>query len=261
MGHVESRRYPKKWTPELVQITQNVLQINPKHPAALHYYIHLTEASRHPEVGLESANTLKELMPGVAHMIHMSSHEYERNGYYALGVEVNDRADEDLLQYESLAENLQLAKHASHYFAVQAYCGLSGAMYKKGLADAIRCRHSTVPDADDFYSQWLYMMPSFTRIRLGKWQEILRDDSPPDIHLTYSGIIYDFARGMAFVNTGKLDSALGRYRLMLLRSADENLSKGDTLRNTAEQGAHVAEEILRASILFSEHKLIQLWHI
>jgi hypothetical protein len=51
------------------------------------------------------------------------------------------------------------------------------------------------------------MMPSFVLVRLGKWNEIFKDDSLPDAQLTYAGIIYDFARGMAFVNTGHPDSA------------------------------------------------------
>ena len=55
-------------------------------------------------------------MPGVAHMIHMSSHEYERNGYFALGVDVNDRADEDLMRYKSLAINLKLSPHTLPLF-------------------------------------------------------------------------------------------------------------------------------------------------
>jgi len=187
---------PKKWTPEMIRLCEEVLKENPKHPAALHYYIHLTEASRHPEVALESANTLKDLMPGVAHMIHMSSHEYERNGSYVLGVEVNDRADDDMILYESLVKTVHLRQHASHYFAVQAYCGLSGAMYGKGLSDAIRCRRSVSPVFDDTYSQYLYMMPSFTLVRLGKWEEILKNDSIPDSRLSYAGLIDDFARGM-----------------------------------------------------------------
>lgn len=243
----------KQWTPEMIQICEQVLKENPKHPAALHYYIHLTEASRHPEVALQSANTLKDLMPGVAHMIHMSSHEYERNGSYALGVEVNDRADEDLMRYKSLATNLKLSPHFSHYFAVQTYCGMNAAMYRKGLSDASRCRNSVSP-YDNNYAQYLYMMPSFTRVRLGRWKEILKDDSVPDPSLSYAGLIYDFARGMAFVNTGLPDSA--RRCLMLLRrkSADSGLAIADTLNNTALQGAEIAGEILNASIFFSENK-------
>jgi tetratricopeptide (TPR) repeat protein len=245
---------PKSWTPDMVRLCEEVLKENPKHPAALHYYIHLTEASRHPEVALESANILKDLMPGVGHMVHMSSHEYERNGNYALGVDVNDRADNDMILYESMAKNIHLRQHASHYFAVQAYCGLSGAMYRKGLSDAIRCRKSVTPSYDDTYSQYLYMMPFFIFVRLGKWEEILKDDSVPEASLTYAGLIYDFAKGMAFVNTDHPDSARGRLILMLHKSVDTILSVADTLSNTALQGAEVAGEILSASIFFAEKK-------
>ncbi len=245
---------PKSWTPEMIVYCEEVLKEKPKHPAALHYYIHLTEASRHPEVALESADSLKVLMPGVAHMVHMSSHEYERNGSYALGVEVNDRADEGLINYAALANNIHLNQHASHYFAVQAYCGLSGAMYKKGLSDAIRCRESARPDYEDTYAQWLFMMPSFTLVRLGKWDEILNNGSVPSAGWTYAALIDDFARGMAFVNTGHLDSARQRLFYLQRRSTDSILSVADTLSNTALQGAQEAGEILSASIFFQEKK-------
>jgi tetratricopeptide (TPR) repeat protein len=245
---------PKEWTPELVRYCEEVLKEYPTHPAASHYYIHLTEASRNPEIALVSANTLKNTMPGVAHMIHMSSHEYERNGSYALGVEVNDRADEDLINYASLAGNINLSQHASHYFAVQAYCGLSGAMYKKGLSDAIRCRESAHPDHDNTYSQFLYMMPSFTWIRMGKWKEIFEQAPVPDSTWTYAGLLDDFARGMAYANTGHPDSA----RLCLLalqkKSADTILAEADTLTNTALQNAEIAGNILSASIYYAERK-------
>jgi tetratricopeptide (TPR) repeat protein len=245
---------PKAWTPEMIALCEEVLKENSQHPAALHYYIHLTEASRHPEVALESANTLKDIMPGVAHMIHMSSHEYERNGSYALGVEVNDRADEDLMLYKSLAKNLKLNPHATHYFAVQAYCGLSGAMVQKSMADAIRCRNSVKPKPDNNDGQYLYMMPSFARVRLGRWNEILKEDSLPDAKLVYAGVIYDFARGMAFVNTGRPDSARSCLSLLQKKLTDTLLAVADTLTNTALQGAEVAEQILSASLFFSENK-------
>jgi hypothetical protein len=124
---------PKSWTPQLVQYCQNILKKNPHHPAGLHYYIHISEASRKPEVALASADSLIKLFPGVAHMVHMSSHEYERLGYYVKGVNANEEADNSLGRYASLAKGLNLATHASHYFAVNAYCALSGAMYKKAI--------------------------------------------------------------------------------------------------------------------------------
>lgn len=245
---------PKQWTPEMIRLCEGVLKENPHHPAALHYYIHLTEASHHPERALASADTLKDLMPGVAHMVHMSSHEYERNGSYALGVEVNDRADADLIQYESLTANLHLRKHSLHYYAVQAYCGLSGAMYKKGMSDAIRCSKMARPSYDDTYSQYLYMMPEFTNVRMGKWNEILKDSVEPNASWIYSGIIHDFAMGMAFANTGQMDSAKRRLVMLQDKSKDTILNVADTLTNKAIQGATVAGEILNSVIYFSEKK-------
>ncbi|HET7002491.1 MAG TPA: hypothetical protein VFI33_14310 [Puia sp.] len=245
---------PKPWTPEMIRLCESVLKENPHHPAALHYYIHLTEASRHPEMALASADTLKQLMPGVAHMVHMSSHEYERNGSYALGVEVNDRADDDVMLYESMATSLHLRKHILHYFAVQAYCGLSGAMYTKGLYDAIRCSKTAGPSHDDTYSQYAYMMPAFTNIRMGKWNEILKNEAEPDTSWTYAGIIHDFAMGMAFANTGQPDSAKRRLLMLRKKSKDTILTIADTLNNKAIQGAIIAEEILNSVIYYSEKK-------
>ena len=178
-------------------------------------------------------------MPGVAHMVHMSSHEYERNGSYALGVDVNDRADENLMQYESLTTNLHLRKHSLHYFAVQAYCGLSGAMYKKGMSDAIRCSKMAEPSYDDTYSQYLHMIPMFTNVRMGKWNEILKDNAEPDFRWPYAGIIHDFAMGMAFANTGKMDSAKRRLAMLQDKSKDTILNVADTL-NKNRSGSHVA---------------------
>ncbi|MBO9573574.1 MAG: hypothetical protein J7497_15410, partial [Chitinophagaceae bacterium] len=103
---------PKAWTPVLVRYCEDILKVNPQHPAALHYYIHVTEASRHPQVALHAADILKDIMPGVAHMVHMSSHEYERMGLYVKGVEVNEKADENLVLYDSLTNGVMTSAHS-----------------------------------------------------------------------------------------------------------------------------------------------------
>jgi tetratricopeptide (TPR) repeat protein len=243
---------PKAWTMETVGLCEAVLKENPRHPAALHYYIHLTEASRHPEVALPGADILKDLLPGVAHMVHMASHEYQRNGLFAKGVEVNDLADRNLGNYASLAKSLGLHQHAYHYFAVQAYCALSGGMYRKGMPAAIRCRNSVSPTHELTYDQYLYMMPVLAQVRLGKWAEIIKENNEPDPGWTYSGILNDFAKGMAFVNTGRPDSAVARLTLLQQKAKDPVLSVADTLTNAPASGAAVAGEILSASIFFSQ---------
>ncbi|WP_254560189.1 tetratricopeptide repeat protein [Dyadobacter diqingensis] len=245
---------PKAWTNELVHLCEEILKKNPDHPAALHYHIHLTEASRHPEVALPNADKLKDLFPGVAHMVHMSSHEYERNGLFEKGVMVNDLADQNLLHYDSLAKNLNLAKHSPHYFAVQTYCAMSGGMYETGLRDAIRCRKSVSPTYETTYDQYLYMLPSLTLVRLGKWDEILKDENQPNAKWTYAQLLHDFAKGMAYVQTGQIKVAKTHLASIQKNIKDPILEKRRIPFNAPLPIARIAEKILNGSILFSEKK-------
>ena len=243
---------PKAWTEELIQLCEGVLKKNSDHPAALHYHIHLTEASRHPEVALPNADKLKNLFPGVAHMVHMSSHEYERNGLFEKGVMVNDLADQNLLQYDSLAKNLNLVKHSPHYFAVQTYCALSGGMYETGMRDALRCRNSVSPTPENTYDQYLYMLPSLTLVRLGKWEEILKDSLTLEKKWTYASLLNDFARGMANVQTGKITQARSHYFQLLQKTGDPLLTKRRIPFNSPVEIARIAGNILIGAIEFAE---------
>jgi hypothetical protein len=49
---------PKGRTAELVDALERVLERNPRHPGAAHYYIHAVEASSHPERALPPARVL-----------------------------------------------------------------------------------------------------------------------------------------------------------------------------------------------------------
>lgn len=245
---------PQPWTDELVMLCESILKNDPKHPGALHYHVHVTEASHNPQVALSSADSLKNLFPGVAHMIHMSSHEYERSGLYATGVEVNEKADADLVNYKSLANNVKLSAHVAHYFAVGAYCALSGGMYKEAMSFAERCRTVLKPDYENTGDQYLYMLPQITQVRLGKWQEIIASTDKPDDQWTYAIILYNFAKGMAYAHTG--DIAMAQQHLAMLREkdADTILKVRDYPFNTPYEAVVIAENILSANILFAEKK-------
>lgn len=239
---------PKAWTPELVSICEKALKVNPKHPAALHYYIHLTEASRHPDVALASAEALRDLLPGVAHMVHMSSHEYERNGLYAQGVEVNNLADDALLNYDMLAKNLSLTRHSPHYFAVQTYCALTAGMYQEAMRYALRCRNSVQPSHESTYDQYLYMLPIMAQVRMGKWEQILRDSVSPDPQWAYASLLSGFAKGMAFANTGHPDSARVHLELVKRYAKDPTLTKRRVPFNSPVQMVGIAEKVLEGVI-------------
>ena len=244
----------KAWTNELVSLSEKVLKTNPDHPAALHYHIHLTEASHHPEVALPNADKLKNLLPGIAHMVHMASHEYQRNGLYAQGVEVNDLADGNLLKYDSLAKNLSLNKHSAHYFGVQTYCAMSGGMYDAGMRAALRTKNSVMPTYENTYDQYLYMLPVLTRVRLGKWGEILKDSSKIDSKWLFASLLEHFSKGLAFVNTGKTQLAKDHLAQLREKLKDPVLLKRRIPFNAPLPVAKIAEGILNSAILFSENK-------
>ena len=50
--------YPLEGTAEIVALTESVMQRNPKHPGALHLYIHLVEPTSTPERAEKAADTL-----------------------------------------------------------------------------------------------------------------------------------------------------------------------------------------------------------
>ena len=92
---------PKGRAQELLDALEVVLKRNPRHPGAIHLYIHAVEASTHPERALTHANRLGALMPGAGHIVHMPAHIYYRVGMYR----------------ESLAANKLALKVDEHYFA------------------------------------------------------------------------------------------------------------------------------------------------
>ncbi len=243
----------KEWTPELVGFCKNVLIAKPNHPAALHYYIHLTEASRKPEVAIANAAALKIYFPGVGHMVHMASHVYQRNGLYFQGVDANEKADKSAFFYADLVKNISLSKSNPHVYAVETYCAMSGGMYEKAQKIGLRCRNSVKPTSGDSYAQYLYMMPVLTMVRLGKWNEILKGDVP-DAHWTYAQILDGFARGLAFIYTGKTDSAKSQLALLHSKIDAPVLKTRRVPFNTAYEGALIAENILNGAILLSQNQ-------
>jgi tetratricopeptide (TPR) repeat protein len=248
----DSKWLPRPWTPELIRFCEEILAADAYHPAALHYHIHLLEASRHPEVTLPSADKLHVLMPGVAHMVHMSSHSYQRAGLYTKGVYINDSASDAQVRYEVLARNLKLDSDVIHYHAVEAFCALNGGMYAKALQEANKCRQiaSTKRSATNMYLQYLYSMPVFVDVRLGKWKSLL-DRPAPDTSWVYASILHEFGRGMAFLRGG--DDRAARTCLDSIQKSIRDhpgLTKWVRPTNPPATGALIAAGILQGEIEF-----------
>jgi tetratricopeptide (TPR) repeat protein len=246
---------PKPWTPALVSLCEKILARDPDHPAALHYHIHLLEASLHPEATLESANRLKDMMPGVPHMVHMASHSYQRTGLYAKGVSINDAANAAQTNYSELAPQLHLHPTVIHYDAVEAFCAMNAGMYEKAMTSALRCRSAILsrPGVPNANAQYLSMMPVFVQLRLGKWDAVL-DERLPDRTWVFASLLGDFARGMAYLRTGKMAEASACLDSIRSHQNEPFLAAPIPPSNTPVKVAAVAEEILAGEILFAAGK-------
>jgi tetratricopeptide (TPR) repeat protein len=77
---------------DLVPTLEEALALDPRHPYAIHLYIHAVEASTTPERAEPHADRLAALMPGAGHIVHMPAHIYFRVGRFADSIDANKQA-------------------------------------------------------------------------------------------------------------------------------------------------------------------------
>ncbi len=200
---------PHEGTAEIAALMETVIQKNPKHPLALHLYIHLMEPV-HPAKAEKAADLLMPLMPGAGHMIHMPSHIYQRVGRYADAVKSNDlaaRADEDYIT-QCRAQGLYPMGYYPHNIHFQWFAATMDGRSQLAIEQARKVA-SKVPD-DAMKELPLLagfrVVPYYALARFGRWDELLKEPAPPADNLYLTGI-WRYARGLAFVAKGELFDA------------------------------------------------------
>jgi tetratricopeptide (TPR) repeat protein len=83
---------PKGKTADILHALEGVLKRNREHSGAIHYYIHMVEASDAPQRALPYARRLAATMPGAGHLVHMPFHIYYRVGDYKAALAANKAA-------------------------------------------------------------------------------------------------------------------------------------------------------------------------
>ncbi|WP_170234067.1 tetratricopeptide repeat protein [Segetibacter aerophilus] len=250
---------PKKWTPELVQVIKQALTLNAKHPGANHYFIHAVEASSRPADALRSAELLSESMPSVSHITHMPSHIFIRTGYYNKGIQVNDKAVEGYAKYSAsfapTTENIAL--YSLHNLHMKLNCAQMAGNYKeamdgsKELSKQIPAFYLTIPGALGNLVQYLDQSKLFTDVRFGKWDEILTTSIVDS--LPYTGLLQQFARGVAFARKNKLSEARASLIALQLKMKNETLKEPLVPFNSAYSSAVIAEQLLMGIIAEEQH--------
>ncbi len=200
---------PYKRTREFLAILSSVIERDPRHAGAHHYYIHATEA-QHPEWAVRNAEILESLMPGAGHMVHMPSHIYMRVGRYAEAYESNVKAvaaDEGYITQCRAQGIYPLAyyPHNLHFlWSAATNQGRSREAIEAARKVASKMPQDALRGSPSF--QTFLVVPYYALTRFGKWDEILAEPRPAD-DLSFARAIWHYARGNAYAAKQDHESA------------------------------------------------------
>lgn len=216
------------WTPEILSVLEKCLKIDERHAGANHFYIHATEMSKNPEMGLKSADLLRDLVPGSGHLVHMPSHTYIRMGRYHDGVLANQKAVlVDSLYTEACHANgvypLAYYPHNYHFLSACAtLCGQRAVAMMSAMETSAHSHEKLLRDPAWATLQHYYSIPWFVGVKLGLWNDI-QQAAAPEKDLVYPMVIYHYAQGMTKISQNNIQDAKKHLDTMKYCMADTSL--------------------------------------
>lgn len=250
---------PKPWQPAIQTTLERAIKMDPMHPGANHYYIHIVEASPTPDKALHSAEVLGKITPGLSHLVHMPSHIYLRTGNFDKGIINNVDAINTYRQYSALfpASNANAFIYYWHNLHMLVNCAMLSGRYNEAIKAADELKgvfdSSTLgmPPPLGSYIQYLYVTPLLVNVRFEKWDDILAMEQP-DEKYTYASVLYHFAKGMAYAGTNNFEEAKKETVTVEALMKDERLKIPMSPFSSASEGSRVAFETLNGFIALKE---------
>ena len=248
---------PKEHTSEILNTLQSVVDREPRHAGALHYYIHTVEA-RHPRRGEKHADMLGDLMPGAGHLVHMPSHIYMRVGRFADSYEANRKAVEADENYitQCRAQGIYPLNYYPHNIHFMAWSAMVLGRPAEALDAARKIVEKVPADLSSDKNVWaLYetflSQPLFVLVRFGMWDEMLSEPQP-DVDSRFMRGIWHYGRALAYIHTGRIGEA--RRELGPLTDARRAMSEVEHYIGfgTARNLLTIAEEVVRGEIAYAE---------
>jgi len=241
-------------TEEVLSTLKAVMSTSPNHPLALHLYIHAVEMSPNPEKADLAADRLRDLTPGLGHLVHMPSHIDVRRGRWVQAITANEKAMASDLRYSAQVPAQGFYRlYMSHNHHMLAYAAMMIGRSAAALASIDEMvarmpedwRKEYAAIADGFIA-----MPLEVRIRFGKWDEILAAPEPPEF-LPVARALRLYARGVALAAQGK--TAEARAEQKAFEAARALVPAEATFgNNTAADLLGVATGMLEGEIAYRE---------
>jgi tetratricopeptide (TPR) repeat protein len=251
---------PRPLTEEVLAALETVLERSPRHPLAIHLYIHAVEASSNPERAEGPADTLAGLVPGAGHLVHMPAHIYWRVGRYHDASEANVKAaavDEAYIE-QCNAQGFYPAAYYPHnihfLWAASSMEGRSEMAIEaaRKVAASVQLEMIEAFPGVEFFNT----IPLLALLQFGRWDEVLAEPRPPQ-NLEFSNGIWHYVRATAFAKKNDLDAARAeREKLVPLRDATD-VHFLDTIYYPATDLLKIADELVLGEIALAEGQFDQ----
>jgi cytochrome c-type biogenesis protein CcmH/NrfG len=244
---------PKEWTPEIVKLLEGAMAKDPRHPGALHLYIHAVEASGEPGRALAAADKLRTLVPVSGHMCHMPSHIDVLLGHWDEAIASNEKATAADTAYIAVRPKQEF----HHMYMAHNQAMLAFAAMMDGRSElAISTARKILPVAADYAEELppaiepSYLLLYDALIRFGRWEEMLAEPEPPS-QFEVAMPLWHHARGVAFAALGRVQDARDEQAEFRDGVADVPADRHMAI-NTAHDVFAVADHMLEGEICWAQ---------
>jgi tetratricopeptide (TPR) repeat protein len=243
---------PREHTEEAGETLAFVLERDPNHVGALHFWIHLYERFE-PERAEAEADRLWQLAPAAGHLVHMPAHIYFRVGRYAESADVNQRAAAADVAWFSWCRAPQA--YAALYYTHNLHFLWASEMAEGNFDGSLTAARRLVAQVrDDQLADFPFLedflaTPMLTFARFGEWDLVLGEPAPPP-ERRFQTAMWHYARGLAFARTRDLPAASEERAALAAIAADPQLGAMlyDTSGGTAGERLGVAQKHLDGEI-------------
>ena len=247
---------PYEGIAEAVTTIERVIAKSPKHPGALHLYIHLVESVA-PHKAESAADALLPLVPAAGHLVHMPAHIYQRVGRFADAIKSNQlaiAADEDYIT-QCKAQGLYPMGYYPHNLHFLWFAASADGQSALAIDAAKKTASKVDPEALKAFPLFgaFKVIPYFALTRFGKWDAMLAEPAPPAGNAYWTGT-YHYARGIALAAKGRVDEADRELAAVKKVLADPALDGPLFSPNMARSVFAIAPEMLAGEIALARKK-------
>jgi tetratricopeptide (TPR) repeat protein len=244
---------PRPETEKVISSLDRVLAAAPKHPLALHLYIHALEASSDPGRAEAAADRLTDLVPAAGHLVHMPAHIFYRVGRYNDAAQANVRAaavDEAYIAACN-AQGFYPAlyyPHNIHFLwssaTMQGQRQLSIDSARRVVANVRVEQVKQFPTIEFFRT-----VPLLSLVRFGEWEAVLAEPAP-DVSFKFATAIWHYARGVAQAALGETAAANVELAALLPLQSDVSVVFLDSMDYPGSLLIGIAIDLLRGEMAY-----------